>query len=107
VRHRWGGAATYFLSEFVAGLQAAEGPAGFGFQEWVVNPGFGVQWGLEWTRAHVLTSTGGKLSVEWKIMDRQVEITFTAPQETKGTLKFKSEVFPLTGQTSYTYKFSL
>ena len=83
--HPWGGAATYVLTEYVAGLRAQEGVAGFGYREWVVAPQIGMDLGLKTASADVVTPHG-PLSVRWEVRHGELEVYVKAPHGTTGTL---------------------
>ncbi|KAK8076105.1 alpha-L-rhamnosidase A [Apiospora phragmitis] len=67
--HPWGGAPTYVLTEWAAGLQPAPGPAGFGYRSWIVSPQAGLAMGLKDAVGHVQTPSG-PLSIRWEIAGR-------------------------------------
>ncbi|GKT43514.1 uncharacterized protein ColSpa_03695 [Colletotrichum spaethianum] len=84
--HPWGGAATYVLTEWAAGLRAAEGIDGFGYKNWVVSPAAGVELGLRRASARVVTAFDGDLSVEWRANGDEIGVTIRAPIGTEGGL---------------------
>ncbi|KAE9019931.1 hypothetical protein PR001_g12403 [Phytophthora rubi] len=79
--HPWGGAPTYALTNYVAGIRPVE----FGFRRWIVNP---LVTGLNVTSASVTVSTPyGNLSAAWELADTQLSVTITAPVGTDGTFE--------------------
>lgn len=101
--HPWGGAATYVLSEWAAGIQPVSGPEGFGYASWVVSPDAGVQMGLERAAARVVSAFGA-LSVSWTIMsDDVLQVRIEAPPETYGTFRFRGQEKPLAGASVYSF----
>ncbi|KAG3129063.1 hypothetical protein PI126_g21125 [Phytophthora idaei] len=77
--HPWGGAPTYLLTNYVAGIRPVE----FGFRRWIVNP---LVTGLDITSASATVSTPyGALTAAWEKADSNVlSVTITAPVETEG-----------------------
>lgn len=76
--HPWGGAATYALTNFVAGIRAEE----FGFATWRIEPlvsGFG----LTSVKSHVQTPYG-PLGVEWELHGDVLNVTVASPAGTSG-----------------------
>ncbi|KAK1961842.1 hypothetical protein LY78DRAFT_695895 [Colletotrichum sublineola] len=82
--HPWGGAPTYVLTEWAAGLRAVEETDGFGYRNWVVAPASGVTLGLTRARARVVTAFDGDLSVEWRKNGDEFGVTIRAPIDTQG-----------------------
>ncbi|KAF1795742.1 Six-hairpin glycosidase-like [Phytophthora cactorum] len=79
--HPWGGAPTYALTNYVAGIRPVE----FGFRRWIVNP---LVSGLNMTSANAAVNTPyGDLSAAWEIVDSQLNVTITAPVGTDGTFE--------------------
>ncbi|POM71881.1 Glycoside hydrolase [Phytophthora palmivora] len=79
--HPWGGAPTYALTNYVAGIRPLE----FGFRRWIVNP---LVSGLSVTSANATVSTPfGDLSTAWELADSQLSVTITAPVGTDGILE--------------------
>ncbi|KAG3050201.1 hypothetical protein PI124_g24114, partial [Phytophthora idaei] len=79
--HPWGGAPTYALTNYVAGIRPVE----FGFRRWIVNP---LVSGLNMTSASATVNTPyGDLSAAWEIVDSQLNVTITAPVGTDGTFE--------------------
>ncbi|KAJ5097361.1 glycoside hydrolase family 78 protein [Penicillium angulare] len=116
--HPWGGAATYVLTEHIAGIR----PATPGYKSWLIQPaveGFG----LDWASAKVMTRYG-PLSVKWEVMDKKVHLNVTAPQGTSGKIQLpigyktktvtvdgiatseKNEVFLKSGTSIVTFQLS-
>lgn len=87
--HPWGGAATYILTEWATGLRPASGPAGFGYNEWLLAPETGVEMGLKRSSAKVVTSSGDTLSVSWELTSTSLRINIDAPQGTTGIVQFR------------------
>lgn len=83
--HPWGGAATYALTNYVAGIR----PVGFGYKTWMIEPAY-VGFGLEWVNATVPTPHG-KLGVAWRMKDSTVMVEIDAPAGTNGTLKLRKD----------------
>ncbi|KAK6837868.1 hypothetical protein PG987_006149 [Apiospora arundinis] len=84
--HPWGGAPTYVLTEWAAGLQPVSGPDGFGYRKWVLNPEAGLAMGLKRAVGRVQTPTG-PLSVQWDIAEGTAEmrVVVETPTNTMGT----------------------
>ncbi|KAJ5918557.1 hypothetical protein N7466_010549 [Penicillium verhagenii] len=78
--HPWGGAATYTLTNYVAGIR----PASFGYKTWVVEPAY-VGFGLDEVNATVPTPHG-PLRVAWSVKDYLVSVTIDSPAGTIGKL---------------------
>ena len=78
--HPWGGAATYALTNYVAGIR----PTSFGYKTWVVEPAYS-GFGLDWVNATVPTPHGS-LSVSWTAKDSVVTVAVDAPAGTTGKL---------------------
>ncbi|GMG16462.1 unnamed protein product [Phytophthora fragariaefolia] len=92
--HPWGGAPTYALTNYVAGIR----PAKFGFRQWIVNP---LVTGLDLTSASATVKTPfGPITAAWDLADRQLSVTITAPLGTEGA-------FQVTQLNSSTYQQSL
>ncbi|KAJ3941069.1 uncharacterized protein N0V96_008946 [Colletotrichum fioriniae] len=101
--HPWGGAATYVLTEWAAGLRAATGVDGFGYRNWVVSPASGVEMGLKRASAKVVTAFGGELSVEWRVRDCDIGVTIRAPVGTQGRFVYGNESIALHGRSQYQF----
>lgn len=99
--HPWGGAATYVLTEWAAGLQPAAGTQGFGYAHWVVSPDAGLAMGLQHAQASVETPSG-VLSVEWEVSSEgNVDVQIEAPPGTFGVFKLANETKHLCGNIQY------
>lgn len=85
--HPWGGAPTYALTEWAAGLQPAAGVGGFGYGSWVVAPESGVRLGLGEASAAVVTPSGD-LSVDWIVEGQSISATIRAPAGTRGSFVY-------------------
>ncbi|KAJ5682304.1 glycoside hydrolase family 78 protein [Penicillium macrosclerotiorum] len=83
--HPWGGAATYVLSEHIAGIRAATP----GHQTWLIQPAL-TGFDLDWVSASVSTRYG-PLSVKWEVNSATVHIDITAPKGTSGNLLLPQE----------------
>ncbi|KAJ6030982.1 hypothetical protein N7540_001714 [Penicillium herquei] len=78
--HPWGGAATYALTNYMAGIR----PVSFGYKSWVVEPAYaGFQ--LSGVNATVPTPHG-PLSVAWTVHKSVVTVNIDAPAGTTGKL---------------------
>ncbi|POM66129.1 Glycoside hydrolase, partial [Phytophthora palmivora] len=90
--HPWGGAPTYVLTNYVAGIRPEE----FGFRHWIVNP---LVTGLEITSVNATVSTPyGSLTASWELTDSDtLKVTITAPLGTEG-------IFEVTQHNSSTYQ---
>lgn len=78
--HPWGGAATYALTKYVAGIQLDT----FGYKTWVIEPAYG-RMGVDAVNASVKTPHG-PLSVSWTTKDSVVTVEIDAPAGTSGKL---------------------
>ncbi|CAG8020758.1 unnamed protein product [Penicillium salamii] len=76
--HPWGGAATYALTNYVAGIR----PTSFGYRTWVIEPAY-AGLGLDYVNATVPTPHGA-LSVAWTVKDSVVSAEIRAPVNTIG-----------------------
>ncbi|KAK2038463.1 Six-hairpin glycosidase [Colletotrichum somersetense] len=101
--HPWGGAPTYALTEWAAGLRAAEGTDGFGYRNWVVAPASGVALGLKQVSASVVTAFDGELGVEWRKDGDQIGVTIRAPIDTQGQFVYGNKSIALHGRTEYQF----
>ncbi|KAF4809892.1 hypothetical protein CGCSCA5_v011084 [Colletotrichum siamense] len=101
--HPWGGAATYVLTEWAAGVQPASGTDGFGYRNWVVAPAAGVEMGLKTARAKVVTAFDGDLSAEWKVEGDDLYVTIRAPTTTKGRFVYGGKSIELYGRSVYEF----
>ena len=86
--HPWGGAATYVLTEWAAGLRPASGVQGFGYRNWILDPTSGIRMGLKKASAQVATGCGCFLSVAWELDEVSLNVTVTAPAGTTGEVYF-------------------
>ncbi|KAB8207990.1 Six-hairpin glycosidase-like protein [Aspergillus parasiticus] len=99
--HPWGGAPTYILTEWAAGLRPAKGPDAFGYRKWIVAPETGFQMGLKRAQAKVVTAFDGSLSVEWHVQDGKLYANIMAPTSTEGQFVFRGKTIQLSGKASY------
>lgn len=95
--HPWGGAATYILTEWATGLRPASGPAGFGYNKWLLAPETGVEIGLKKSSAKVVTGSGEILSVSWELTSTSLRVNIDAPRGTTGTVQFRGSSKTLVG----------
>ncbi|RSM06240.1 hypothetical protein CEP52_005805 [Fusarium oligoseptatum] len=102
--HPWSGAPTYILTEWVAGIQAASGTAGFGYRNWNITPSAGVQMGLKNVHAKVVTAFQGDLEVHWQIKQKVMQVTMWAPKQTSGFFKLGKFERKLSGSHKYSFK---
>ncbi|KAI1379576.1 Six-hairpin glycosidase-like protein [Hypoxylon crocopeplum] len=105
--HPWGGAPTYVLTEWAAGIQAAEGVDGFGYRSWVVAPQMGVYMGLEDVSARVVTAFDGDLAVHWQVENGTMAVTILAPSETRGVFRLGQFEKSLSGCSEYNFSLAL
>ena len=84
----WGGAATYVLTEWATGLRPLDGPVGFGYNKWLLDPQTGIALGLKKSSAKVVTGSGDILSVSWELEDKFLRVNIDAPPGTSGTVHF-------------------
>ncbi|KAE8381304.1 Six-hairpin glycosidase-like protein [Aspergillus bertholletiae] len=99
--HPWGGAPTYVLTEWAAGVRPAPGPDGFGYRKWVIAPEAGFQIGLKRAQAKIVTAFDDSLSVNWHLQDDKLYATIMAPPSTDGEFVFQGRVIRLSGKDSY------
>lgn len=85
--HPWGGAATYVLTEWAAGLRPVSGPEGFGHRKWLLAPETGLQIGLKKASAQVVTEGGEILSVAWELDGTALKVEIDAPHGTTGKIQ--------------------
>ncbi|KAJ5724977.1 uncharacterized protein N7483_006334 [Penicillium malachiteum] len=78
--HPWGGAATYALTSYVAGIR----PVTFGYKSWIVEPAY-AGFGLGGVNATAPTPHG-PLSVAWTVHNNVVTVNIDAPAGTTGKL---------------------
>lgn len=83
--HPWGGAATYALTNYVAGIR----PTSFGYRTWIVEPAY-AGFGLDYMNATVPTPHGN-LSVVWTAKDSVVTVEIRSPVGTTGRLSLSKE----------------
>lgn len=105
--HPWGGAPTYILTEWVAGIQAAPGPAGFGYRNWTIAPQMGVYMGIKNAAARVVTAFDGDLEVRWQVSGGVMDVTILAPSTTSGVFRFGQTEKALSGQSEYHFEVSV
>ncbi|KAF5616747.1 is able to hydrolyze alpha-1 [Fusarium sp. NRRL 52700] len=105
--HPWGGAATYILTEWVAGLRSADGVQGFRYKNWVVNPEPGVHVGLSHATAKVPLYPSGELKVKWSIKSKKMTVQIKAPPETKGVFWVGKTKKMLENDSSYQFTIQL
>lgn len=105
--HPWGGAPTYLLTEWVVGLQAANGVDGFGYEQWIINPSMGVKIGLKIASAKVVTAFGGALEVQWSITKTTMEVSVKAPKNTRGVFEMGTVKRVLSGSAAYRFTLEL
>ncbi|KAH8588304.1 Six-hairpin glycosidase-like protein [Bisporella sp. PMI_857] len=102
--HPWGGAPTYLLTEWFAGLQAAKGVEGFGYGKWVINPSVGVANGLKNASARVVTAFDGFLEVQWRITNgTTMVVSVKAPRRTSGVFEMGTTRKVLSGSDVYQF----
>lgn len=103
--HPWGGAPTYLLTDYVAGIRAVRGAEGFGYKRWVVSPQVGVDAGLRSAAGKVATPYGS-LEAEWHIDDHGVmKASIQAPLDTHGSFTLGGISMELSGKTTYDIEF--
>ncbi|PVH75166.1 glycoside hydrolase family 78 protein [Cadophora sp. DSE1049] len=102
--HPWGGAPTYVLTEYAAGVRQAEGVDGFGYGNWVVDPSGGLAMGLRRATATVGTAFGGNLEVQWWVVgEKTVSVCIKAPKETSGVFEVGRVRRVLRGSEEYRF----
>ncbi|KAF5006986.1 hypothetical protein FDECE_6668 [Fusarium decemcellulare] len=102
--HPWGGAATYVLTEWAAGLRAAEGVQGWGYRNRLVDPTAGIAMGLKRATARVQTTFDGTVQVTWDLVQqRQLHLAITAPKHTVGVFRYRDVEKHLHHQESYEF----
>ncbi|THX28958.1 Six-hairpin glycosidase [Aureobasidium pullulans] len=77
--HPWGGAPTYILTEYVAGIR----PVTFGYKTWVIAPAY-TGFGLTSANAQVQTPFG-VLKLRWSVEGGKINAVINAPVGTSGT----------------------
>ncbi|KAK3941045.1 glycoside hydrolase family 78 protein [Diplogelasinospora grovesii] len=107
--HPWGGAPTYLLTEWAAGIQTADGVDGFGYRNWVIRPYMGIEMGLKNVTAKVVTAFDGTLEVSWLVNDAatSVDVTVKAPVMTSGRLELGATNKILAGSEEYRFSVAL
>lgn len=100
--HPWGGAPTYVLTEWAAGLQTAPGPEGFGYRRWVVKPVLGLRMGLKQAEARV-EGAAGPVSVSWSLVGTELRVVIEAPSTTSGTFVLLEKTIGLGGKQKYEF----
>lgn len=107
----WAGAPTYLLTRHVAGIQQADGVAGFGYGNWVINPSAGLAMGLTSASAKVVTAFGGNLSVSWTVgqgtAGMLMAVIVQAPVNTSGVFVVNGVKRILTGSGFYQFAVTL
>lgn len=76
--HPWGGAATYVLTEYIAGIRLVT----FGYKTWVIEPAY-TGFGLSSAAAKVQTPHG-TLSVKWTVKNGKIKAVIRSPAGTEG-----------------------
>ncbi|KAI5200241.1 glycoside hydrolase family 78 protein [Aureobasidium subglaciale EXF-2481] len=77
--HPWGGAPTYILTEYIAGIR----PVTYGYKTWVIAPAY-TGFDLKSAAAQVQTPYG-MLKVQWSIASGKIKAVINAPVGTSGT----------------------
>ncbi|CAD0082907.1 unnamed protein product [Aureobasidium vineae] len=77
--HPWGGAPTYIMTEYVAGIR----PVTFGYKTWIIAPGY-TGFDLKSASAQV-TTPYGVLKVQWSVANGKINTVVNAPAGTSGT----------------------
>ena len=110
--HPWGGAPTYVLTNYIAGIR----PVTFGYQTWIVEPaytGFGLT-----TAAATVQTPSGPLSASWSLSvdGKTLSVEITAPKGTSGSFVLNrmcsgqsgaNKVVQITGGTTRCFDVSL
>lgn len=97
--HPWGGAATYIMTNWIAGIR----PVTAGYKTFIVNPvvdGFG----LTFAQARVPTKYG-LLSSRWEISGTAITITVNAPAGTSGNIQYGGQHLAVSGGKSVNVTF--
>jgi hypothetical protein len=84
--HPWGGAPTYVLTEYVAGIRAVTP----GHKIWFIRPAIS-GFVLDWAAASVKTQYG-QLSVKWELGNKLLTVNVAAPQGTSGSLSLPASL---------------
>jgi hypothetical protein len=80
--HPWGGAPTYILPQWIAGIRAVTP----GYKTWVVEPAYD-GFDLTWASAKVSTKNYGDISVKWMLNETTLTVTINAPSNTSGSFQ--------------------
>jgi hypothetical protein len=95
--HPWGGAATYILTHWIAGIR----PMTPGYKTFIINPVIDGL-GLQWAKATIKTKYGA-LSSSWSISGDAITFTVTSPSGTTGSVVFEcGKAVPLVGGKTQT-----
>jgi hypothetical protein len=86
--HPWGGAPTYLLTKFIAGIR--QKPGSFGWKKWAIEPALNA--GLARLDARVPTPHGS-LGVSWVIEGNCATLVIESPEGTSGELVISSGHF--------------
>ncbi|TGO36963.1 hypothetical protein BHYA_0110g00290 [Botrytis hyacinthi] len=105
--HPWGGAPTYLLTEWAAGLRRADGLSGYGYRNWLINPDVGLAMGLKTASARVVTAFNGSLSAKWTLDEGVVDVIINAPNNTSGVFEMAGTRKVLAGGNSYRFNISI
>lgn len=105
--HPWGGAPTYLLTEWAAGLRRTNGPSGYGYRNWLINPDVGLAMGLKTASARVVTAFNGSLSAKWTLDEGVVDVIINAPNNTSGVFEMAGTRKVLAGGNSYRFNVSI
>ncbi|TGO59259.1 hypothetical protein BCON_0046g00020 [Botryotinia convoluta] len=101
--HPWGGAPTYLLTEWAAGLRRADGPSGYGYRNWLINPDVGLAMRLKTASARVVTAFNGSLSAKWTLNEGVVDVIINAPNNTSGVFEMAGTRKVLVSGNSYRF----
>lgn len=104
--HPWGGAPTYLLTRWAAGLQQAEGTDGFGYKRWVVKPYMGIAMGLK-SAAGKVSTPQGIVKVEWKVFNNILHVDIQAPKKTEGVFQMGRTKRVLRNASRFRFKVGL
>ncbi|KAK8016026.1 hypothetical protein PG991_008914 [Apiospora marii] len=102
--HPWGGAPTYVLTEWAAGLRRGAGSEGFGYRNWTVDPQAGLAMGLKRAEGRVQTPSG-PLSVQWEMVGEtsEMRVVVEAPANTTGVFTYGADSRELSGKDQYEF----
>jgi hypothetical protein len=99
--HPWGGAPTYILTHWIAGIR----PVTPGYQTFIINPVIDGL-GLRWAKGTIQTKYGA-LSSSWSISGDDITFTVASPSGTTGSVVFGcGKAVPLAGGRTQTAKIS-